>query len=283
MGATGVAAPSGPMEDMPVGFDRNLAQRRSDFGVPEPFAAEAFSDALRAIFAAHRPSRMPFFRRVMTLPHAVASDPHFLGQVHLNYQSAMHALRAAAYRLPYLDSPQLRRRKLRLLYDDDGLPAAATCHHRLSDAFRNLGAALVLDDEEFGEPEEMCCWLDGETAHFVRLAESLYARSLGPWCILAAMSVDWMTALAEAFAVHFPQFRDEPYFADCLAQRRGEHYPAEALAVTQIVLRARPELLPAAVHDAEAIAEALDGVWTQLDRIARNASALIAPRRGRWG
>jgi len=49
------------------------------------------------------------------------------------------------------------------------------------------------------------------------------------------------------------------------------------------VLRARPELLPAAVHDAETIALALDGVWTQLDRIARDAWAMTAPRRGRLG
>jgi hypothetical protein len=266
-----------------VGFDRNPAQRRTDFVVPEPSAVEAFPRTLQVILEAHRPSHLPFFRQVKTLPRAVASDPYFLGQIHLNYQSAMHALRAAVYRLPHLDSPTLRRRKLRLLYDDDGLPTGDGHHDRLTRAFRNIGAALVLDDEEFGEPEEMCCWLDGETAHFVRLAETLYARSLGPWCLVALMSVDWMIALAEAFAVHFPQFRDEPYFADCLSHRRGEHDAEEALAVTQTVMRARPELLPAAVHDAETIALALDGVWTQLDRIARDAWTLTASRRGRRG
>jgi hypothetical protein len=41
--------------------------------------------------------------------------------------------------------------------------------------------------------------------------------------------------------------------------------------VTQIVLRTRPELLDATLHDARMTAEALDGVWTHLDRIVRHA------------
>jgi pyrroloquinoline quinone (PQQ) biosynthesis protein C len=255
----------------------NRAEGQGDFLAP-PLATTEFQHAMRTLSEQHRPSRMPFFRRLASLPREVAADPYFLGQIHLNYQSAMHATRAAVYHLPYLDSPALRRRKLRLLANDGGRPDD-TDHHRLTRAFRNLGAALVLDDEEFGEPEEMCCFLDGETAHFVRLTQTLYARSLGPWCTIEVMSGDWMTALAEAFAAHFPAFADEAYFTVGNSHGAAAGRAAEALAVTETVLQARPELLPATLRDARIMAEALDGVWTHLDRIAHDAAALAAPRR----
>ena len=261
-----------------MGPERNLAERRTDYAAPASAAAE-LPHALRGIVEDHRPSRMPFFRRVGSLPRNVAADPYFLGQIHLNYQAAMHAMRAAAYHLPHLDSPRLRRRKLRLLCEDDGQPDGDTHHEQLTRAFRDIGAACVLDDEEFGEPEEMCCYLDAETAHFVRLTQTLYARSLGPWCAIELMSGDWMAALARAFAVHFPQFAAEPYFAEPDGGRRAR----EVLAITETVLQARPELLRGTLRDAKTMAEALDGVWTHLDRIAQNAWTLAAPRRGHAG
>jgi len=99
----------------------------------------------------------------------------------------------------------------------------------------------------------------------VRLARRLYARSLGPWCAVEIMSVDWMQALADAFSVHFPQFSDEPYFEECFSQQVEERHAAESLAVTQMVLRAQPALVSETLRDARAMAEALDGcgdIWT---------------------
>jgi pyrroloquinoline quinone (PQQ) biosynthesis protein C len=92
------------------------------------------------------------------------------------------------------------------------------------------------------------------------------------------LSVDWMRALAEALSVHFPHFKHEPYFADCFSQQVEERHATEALEVTQMVLRARPELLHETLRDAKMMAEALDGVWTHLDRICRNARAQGASR-----
>jgi hypothetical protein len=112
----------------------------------------------------------------------------------------------------------------------------------------------------------------------VRLAPKLYSRSLGPWCAIEIMSVDWMRALAEALSVHFPQFKHQPYFADCFAQEVEERHATEAVEVTQLVLRARPELLRATLRDAKIIARALDGVWTHLDRIVRKAGDEVGPR-----
>ena len=249
----------------------SLAYQEWDDSEPEAGAVEDFHSTMMALLDKHRPSRMPFFRRLAQLPKAVARDPQFLGEIHLIYQAAMHATRAAVYYLPHLDSPALRQRKLRIFNDDDGLPDGDTHHYQLSRAFRNVGAKLVLDDEEFGAPEELCQHLDAETAHFVRLAQKLYSRSLGPWCAVEVMSVDWMRALAEALSVHFPQFVHEPYFEDCFAHHVEERHADEALEVTQMVMRQRPELLSETLRDAKMMAEALDGVWNNLDRVVQAA------------
>jgi len=239
-------------------------------------AVDEFPVAIRMLAEQHRPSRMPFFRNLATLDCAAASDPSFLGQIHLVYQSAMHATRAAVYYLPHLDSPAMRKRKLQIFVDDDGLPGGDTHHYQLTQAFRSIGAECVLDDEAFAEPEELCSHLDGEAARFVRLAKPLYSRSLGPWCAIEVMSVDWMRALADALSVHFPRFADEPYFAECFAELVEERHAEESLSVTQMVLRTRPALLAATIADAKIMAEALDGVWTHLDRIVQIAGQKTA-------
>ena len=254
-----------------MGVQGQFADRMPDYVASTLCAIDEFPDAITAITEEHRPSRMPFFGRLAAMPRAAARDPSFLGQIHLVYQSAMHATRTAVYYLPHLDSPALRRRKLQIFVDDDGLPDGDTHHYQLTRAFRNIGAKCVLDDEEFGEPDELCRHLEGETAQFVCLARTLYSRSLGAWCVVETMSVDWMRALADALSVHFPQFKHEPYFEECFSQMVEEHHAAEALEVTGIILRARPELLQETLHDAKTIAEALDGVWTHLDRIAQSA------------
>jgi hypothetical protein len=238
---------------------------------------DEFPIAIRAITEQHRPSRMPFFRNLAALDHAVASDPAFLGQIHLIYQSAMHATRAAVYYLPHLDSPALRKRKLQIFVDDDGLPGGDTHHYQLTRAFRNIGAQSVLQDEEFGDPQQLSHHLDAETARFVRLAQILYSQSLGPWCAIEVMSVDWMRALADAFSVHFPHFLGEPYFEECFSQMVEERHAAESLSTTQMVLRAQPALLSETLSNAKLMAEALDGVWTHLDRIVQNARRTVEP------
>ena len=245
--------------------------------LPMFHAIEDLPAALAVMLEEHHPSRMPFFRRFAGLPRAVASDPRLLGRIHLVYQSAMHATRAAVYYLPHLDRPALRKRKLQIFIDDDGLAGGDTHHYQLTKAFRGIGAKCLLDDEEFGEPGELYHYLEAETAEFVRLAPKLYARSLGAWCAVEMLSVDWMRALADALSVHFPHFRHEPYFEECFSQQVEERHAAEALEVTQIVLESRPELIEETLRDARLIAEALDGVWAHLDRIVRTAEANAAP------
>jgi hypothetical protein len=266
------------MEDAAV---RNQAQPTGampESAEPTASAIDDFPNTIGTLLEEHRPSRMPFFGRLAGLPSSVVGDPSFLGQIHLIYQSAMHATRASVYYLPHLDSPALRKRKLQIFIDDDGLPDGDTHHYQLTRAFLSIGAKCLLDEEEFGEPGELCHYLEAETAQFVRLAPKLYSRSLGPWCAVEVMSVDWMGALADAFSVHFPDFGHEQYFEDCFSQKIEERHAAEALEVTQMVLRTRPELLHETLRGAKMIAEGLDGVWTHLDRIARSAGA--SPRTG---
>jgi hypothetical protein len=236
-----------------------------------------FPVAIKALAAQHRPSRMPFFRNLAALDRTVVSNPEFLGQIHLVYQSAMHATRAAVYYLPHLDNPALRKRKLQIFVDDDGLPGGDTHHYQLTRAFRNIGAECPLDDEAFGDPEELSRHLDGETAHFVRLARPLYSQSLGPWCAVEVMSADWMRALADAVSVHFPGFQHEPYFAECFSEMVEERHAEESLSVTQSVLEARPALLAETMERAKIMAAALDGVRTHLDRIVQSAGRTEQP------
>src|SRR6202047_4572443 len=135
-----------------------------DGAQPGPTAVDEFPLVIKILLEEHRPSRMPFFQNLAGLPYAVASDPSLLGQIHLHYQSAMHATRAAVYYLPHLDSPSLRKRKLQILLDDDGLPGGEIHHNPLTRAFREIGAKCLLDEEEFGELGELCHYLEAETA-----------------------------------------------------------------------------------------------------------------------
>jgi pyrroloquinoline quinone (PQQ) biosynthesis protein C len=227
--------------------------------------------AIHDIAELHQPSRYPFFKRLRGLPAAVARDPVMLGQIHLVYQAAMHATRAAVYFLPHLDNPEMRKRKLQIFIDDDGLPGGDTHHYQLTGAFERMGANLLLTDEEFGDADALSGHLDPATSRFVRLATKLYARSLGPWCVVELMSDTWMHSLADSLAVHFPAIVKEPYFADCFSQGVEERHAEEALAVTGQILRDRPDLWSETVNDAKLMAEALDGVWNRLDDIVRMA------------
>ena len=236
-----------------------------------PDVGGRFLTAIEQIAEDHAPSRSPFFRRLRDLPADVANEPQLLGQIHLVYQAAMHATRAAVYYLPHLDSPAMRKRKLRIFIDDDGLAGGDTHHYQLTRAFRNIGANILLDDEAFGDPTGLCHHLDPETSKFVQLATTLYARSLGAWCVVEVISDTWMRSLADSLSAHFPDVTQEPYFADCFSQGVEERHAEESLEVTATVLRGRPELYSETVLDAKLMAEALDGVWRRLDTIVRAA------------
>jgi hypothetical protein len=248
--------------------------RPGTFHTPSP--SQLFNLHLQTIEGKHRPSSFPFFMRLAALPSAVALDRDLLGRIHLTYQAAMHATRAMVYFLPHLDSPELRKRKLQIYIDDDGLADGMTHHYQLTNAFRNLGARLMLDDEQFGDLDELCRVLDDQTAEFVRTVKTLYARSLGPWCVVEMLSDNWMRALADALAVHAPAVRNEPYFAECFAGSVEERHAEESFETTNMILSRRPDLLDQNIADAWAMARALDLVWHALDEIVAHAAKAAA-------
>lgn len=236
-------------------------------------SAEQFTATVMEIAERHRPSRMPFFRNVRDLPRENAKNPDFLGDVHLIYQAAMHATRAAVYYLPHLDNPAMRKRKLQIFVDDDGLAGGDTHHYQLTRAFQSIGAKIRLSDEEFGSHNELAKRLDRDTAHFIALSKTLYTRSLGPWCIIEVMSDDWIHALVNAFSGHFPAFANQPYFAECFADHVEERHAQESLDVTREVLQTHPQLLEGTLADARMMAEAMDGVWSTLDKLVKAAKS----------
>ena len=235
-------------------------------------SVEAFRVNMQMIAATHRPAMVPFFMRLAGLPSKAALNPDLLGRIHLTYQAAMHATRAMVYFLPHLDSPELRQRKLQIYSADNGSAHGVSGHYQLTALFRNLGARLRLEDEKFGDLERLSGMLDARTADFVRSVRRLYARSLGPWCIVELLSATWKRALMDAFAVHAPQVRAEPYFmADCAAPGNASQAPCP-LDLVALVLAQRPDLLDQTVADAWAMARALDQVWEALDDVVTEAA-----------
>jgi hypothetical protein len=87
----------GLLEDHNMAFAGSRPAEVRDRAEAGPTAVDEFPPVIKALLDEHRPSRMPFFQNLAGLPYAVASDPSLLGQIHLHYQSAMHATRAAVY------------------------------------------------------------------------------------------------------------------------------------------------------------------------------------------
>jgi hypothetical protein len=226
-----------------------------------------FDAQVGEICRAYLPSKHPFFVALGSM--VPGPTPAQLGRIHLLYQAAMHATRAAVYRLPLLDSPGLRKRKLEILVDDDGLPGGDTHHYQLTRAFVDMGASILLDDEGFGGIRPLASFVANvaqgtRTARFMLQVEEAYARSLGPWVIVEAMSVDWMQALAEALAWHHPAVTQEPYFRECFDGQVEEHHARVAAEVTWAVVGGNQALTAATLNEATSIARALVGVWDDL-------------------
>ena len=55
---------------------------------------------------------------------------------------------------------------------------------------------------------------------------------------------------SDSLAVHFPQIRDEPYFADCFAHGVEERHGREALELSRMIVSRRPELTGPTLADA---------------------------------
>lgn len=229
-----------------------------------------FFQEIDDLYQKYLPSKHPFFQRLATYPHEKLSSPTLLGQLYLRYQAACHATRVMVYLLPYLDSPALRIRKLSIISDDDSLENGDAHHYQMSRAFVNMGATLVIEDEEFGCLEKLKTILDPTTANFVSSVQNLYPLSLGPWCTIEIFAEDWMRALMNSLSNCFPDVKKEPYFADCFAQGVEERHAQEALELTGVVLSHSPHLLNPTLEGAKQMAVELDKFWSGLDNLLKD-------------
>ncbi len=226
---------------------------------------ETYETVLNELNLAYLPSQNPFFSHLATVPSTKLRNPNLLGQLHLRYQAACHATRVMVYHLPHLDSPALRVRKLEIISDDDGLNNGDTHHYQLTRAFVNMGAAIMIDDEDFGSLDKLKTILDPKTAAFLSLVETLYPKSLGAWCVIEMFADDWMRALMNALLNCFPFIKDEAYFADCFHQGVETRHAQEAIDLTSKILQTYPELLEQTIVDARLMATGLDEFWSGLD------------------
>ncbi len=238
-------------------------------------ASDIFSEVLDKLYQDHLPEKHPFFQRLKTFPSEKLCCS-LLGHLHLRYQAACHATRVMVYYIPYLDSPALRVRKLRLINDDDGLENGDTHHYQLTRAFASIGATILIKDEEFGcldnlkemrDPATNEKLLDLETRNFLSLVQKIYPNSLGPWCVIEKFADNWMRALMNSLSVCFPLIKQEPYFADCFNQGVEERHAQEALKLTNIVLANSPKLLDQTIKDAKIMAIGLDKFWSSMENL----------------
>jgi len=136
------------------------------FNLDRPNPTKDFRRAMLVLLDEHRPSRMPFFRRVASLPSGLPATPICSEKIYLVYQAAMHATRAAAYYVPYLDSPALRTRKLRILMDDDRLTgedseiSVLICHLPM----KNSAATRIYAVTSIMKRLTSCMWRSGSIA-----------------------------------------------------------------------------------------------------------------------
>jgi hypothetical protein len=96
----------------------------------EPSASAHFHVEIDRLAEEYRPTRHLFFARLAVMPQERLT-PAVLSELHL------------------------RSHKLQIYIDDDGLVGGDTHHHQLSRAFTGIGAPLRLEDEQFGELDEL--------------------------------------------------------------------------------------------------------------------------------
>ncbi len=232
-------------------------------------AGEKFQKFLDELYEEHLPSKHSFFSYLAQISPEKLSSADLLGNLYIRYQAACHATRVMVYFVPYLDSPALRVRKLRIISDDDSLKYGDTHHYQLSRAFANIGANLLIDDEDFGSVDVLRTELDPITADFVSLVREIYPKSLGPWCVIEMFADNWMRALMNSLSHCFPRIKEEQYFSECFSEGVEERHAKEAQELSKIILIRSPELLQPTIEGARKMASGLDMLWSGLENLIR--------------
>jgi len=237
------------------------------------------------IFREHRPSQHSFFATLRNAPKEVATSPHVLREIYIRYQAAMHTTRAAVYFSPYLNSPQLRQRKAKIILDDDTVNQLASHHIQLENLFRSLGAQCIPHEEEFGDLPELRAKLDPELARWSADVEALYHADLGAWTTVEILSDDWISAFSQAYAPHYaPGFvLGLQYFDEITTGHVEIQHMLETLSLLEDTVARHPDIeIPTQLHSTK-MAEELDILWNNLEAIVLNSSSFFTSMKPQSG
>jgi hypothetical protein len=153
--------------------------------------------------------------------------------------------------------------------------------------FVSMGAAEadLLPHESFSDSIALAAMFDAPGPHhspavatFIRSADRMYRENTGAWCIAEVLSDDWLSALAKAFAAH-PHLAHVPqqsYFDEVLVGHVEIRHMLETVSMTEHVLAARPQLLPAVTANMRAMAELIDSLWTDLQQLTQEHICQLA-------
>ena len=198
----------------------------------------------------HSPFDHPFFR----LPNK--PTPEQLGQLYNIYQSVMHATRAGVRYVPWMDSVSQRIIIADVILDDDRGDAH---QFQLARAFENLGAVGMWESVAFGSSSPDTDYGLLELAIDIR---DHYSETLGPWVIIEVLSKQWMIALRDALAQHFPDVVNADYFCELSDKTHYEDAHADiALREAEAVLSRYPDLESETREGAKSMARCLDRCW----------------------
>jgi len=241
----------------------------------------AIRENFNKIFREHRPSQHSFFTTLRTAPKEVATNPHVLREIYIRYQAAMHTTRAAVYFSPYLNSPQLRQRKAKIILDDDTVNQLASHHIQLEDLFRALGAECIPHEEEFGDLPELRAKWDPALARWSTDVEALYHADLGAWTTVEILSDDWISAFSQAYAPHYaPGFvLGLQYFDEITTGHVEIQHMLETLSLLEDTVARHPDIELTTQAHATKMAQELDALWNNMEMVILNSTNFFTSMR----
>jgi len=241
----------------------------------------AVRENFNQIFREHRPSQHSFFTTLRTAPKEVATNPHVLREIYIRYQAAMHTTRAAVYFSPYLNSPQLRQRKAKIILDDDTVNQLASHHIQLEDLFRSLGAECIPHEEEFGDLPELRAKLDPDLARWSTTVEGFYHSDLGAWTTVEILSDDWISAFSQSYAPHYaPGFvLGLQYFDEITTGHVEIQHMLETLSLLEDTVSRHPDIESTTKAHSTQMAQQLDLLWDNLELVILNSTSFFTSMR----
>lgn len=225
-------------------------------------ASVAFERAVDDLLRTHRPSKHPFFDKLVGAGARAVEHVEFLDGLYRRYQSAMHATRVMIYHVPHLDAVDLRMAKLRILSDDDGLAYGDNHQSQLRRTWEYLmRSPPSLDDDQLAGLDALKTIVDVHTAAFISTVQNIYPLSLGPFVTIESMADEWIGLLFRAMKPHCRDLEQTDYFRENLFKGVEVTHKNEARRLASVVFERWPEFEPAAEAGALQMAVALNDFW----------------------